>query len=259
MYDFLKELVSSLLMPLPFFGALALLGFLLIAVKRVRVGLVISFTAFASLLLLAWSPVADSLIDRFESDYPAVVMPSFEGEVTIVVLGGGWQPNIDAMANSQLSESSLARLVEGVRLYYAVPNARLVVTGTSRKVEIDPMAWGYRDAAISLGVPSDNIVVLDKPTDTGLEAKAVKRWLLESGANPDNLILVTSASHISRAMMHFKSAGLTPLAAPTHFLAKRGVGAGFQYWVPSANNLKQSERAWYEFLGLLAVEFEHKI
>lgn len=257
MYDFVKVIVSSLLMPLPFFGGLILLGLLFALLKRVKTGLFLSFSGLFSLFLLSWSPVADLFIDRFESEYPVVTVPSFEGEVAIVVLGGGWQPNIDASANSKLGESSLARLVEGVRLYYVLPSARLVVTGTSRNAEIDPMAWGYRDAAISLGVSPDKITVLDKPTDTGLEARAVKQWLDESGVNPDNLILVTSASHISRAMLHFKSVGLSPLPAPTHYLAKRGVGAGFQYWVPSAGNLKKSERAWYEFLGLLVVKFEH--
>jgi uncharacterized SAM-binding protein YcdF (DUF218 family) len=149
-------------------------------------------------------------------------------------------------------------LVEGIRLLKLLPNARLLVSGASRDKAIAPVAWGYRDAALALGVAPDQIVVLDTPVDTGGEAKAVKSWVVAQGANSlssSRLILVTSASHIPRAMRHFESAGLHPLAAPTHYLASRGTGLG--YWVPSAENLKKSERAWYELLGLLAVKLEH--
>jgi uncharacterized SAM-binding protein YcdF (DUF218 family) len=142
--------------------------------------------------------------------------------------------------------------MEGVRLWRQRPALPLVVTGASRDPEREPVAQGYVEAARQLGVPPARLQVLDTPTDTGLEARAVGEALGEGA----RVILVTSASHMPRAMQHFRRAGLQPLAAPTHFLAERGMTNSLGYWVPSATQLHKSERAIHERLGQLAVALE---
>ncbi|XKH61820.1 YdcF family protein [Halomonas sediminis] len=91
------------------------------------------------------------------------------------------------------------------------------------------------------------------PNDTIAEAKAVQALLGEDA----QVLLVTSASHMPRAMRHFEVAGLAPVAAPTHFLANRTEGFGLAYWIPSARELRKAERAIYEALGLFAIQWEH--
>jgi uncharacterized SAM-binding protein YcdF (DUF218 family) len=56
--------------------------------------------------------------------------------------------------------------------------------------------------AESLGVPRSEIIVLDKPKDTEEEAAAVKQAI---GDAP--FLLVTSASHLPRAMIFFAMPG----------------------------------------------------
>jgi len=102
------------------------------------------------------------------------------------------------------------------------------------------------------GVPNDRLVVLDTPTDTGQESRAVRKALGEGAA----LVLVTSASHMPRAMAHFRAAGLAPVAAPTHYLAGNDSTDDLSYWVPSAKNFRKTERALYETMGRLALRFE---
>lgn len=68
--------------------------------------------------------------------------------------------------------------------------------------------------AQSLGVPRSDIITLDKPKDTEEEAAAVKQAI---GDAP--FLLVTSASHLPRAMIFFQHAGLNPLPAPANQLA----------------------------------------
>lgn len=58
------------------------------------------------------------------------------------------------------------------------------------------------EVAESLGVPRSDIIVLDRPKDTEEEALAVKRAI---GDAP--FLLVTSASHLPRAMIFFRHAG----------------------------------------------------
>ena len=64
-------------------------------------------------------------------------------------------------------------------------------------------------------------------------------------------LLVTSASHMPRAMMLNRKAGLNPIPAPT---ARRAAGTTLKsdpaFWLPSAGALEMSERAIHEYLGI---------
>jgi uncharacterized SAM-binding protein YcdF (DUF218 family) len=100
--------------------------------------------------------------------------------------------------------------------------------------------------AESLGVPANDIVKLDLPVDTEEEATQVAQLV---GQQP--FILVTSASHMPRAMRFFEAKGLHPIPAPANQLA---ITTPMQTWdkiLPSAMFLSHTERAWYETLGSL--------
>lgn len=253
MYDLLKILVAQLLMPLPVMLSLLCLGLLLVWAGWRRRGLGLSAVVLFSLLLVSWAPVADRLLAPLEAQYTALHELPVESDLAaVVVLGGGWHADAPWSITGKLSESSAIRLMEGVRLWRQRPALPLVVTGASRDPEQPPVAQGYAEAARQLGVSPARLQVLDTPTDTGLEARAVREAMGEGA----RVVLVTSASHMSRAMQHFRRAGLQPLAAPTHYLAERGSTNSLSYWVPSAAQLHKSERAIYERLGQLAVYLE---
>lgn len=266
MYDLIKVMAAALLMPLPFLLLLTCLGWVLLVFVWRRFGLLISVAGLVGLVLVSWAPVADRLLAPFESQYAALKDQAVIADMDyVVVLGGGWDSLAqERPAGMRLSESSTARLFEGLRvveLARVVGNldAKLVVSGASRLDE-PPVAWGYRDAALGLGFNRERLVVLDRPTDTGAEARAFAAWLRAQGVKDLTTVrfaLVTSASHLPRAMRHFEQAGLQPIAAPTHFIAFTGNPAHLSYWVPSASHLRKTERAWYEFLAGLVVKAEH--
>jgi len=166
----------------------------------------------------------------------------------------GWEPEADWPAGTRLNDRSVHRLMEGLRLLEALPEATLVVSGGSRDASRLPVALGYAQAAQALGVPAARIVVLDAPVDTAQEAYAVRAVL----ADGQRFFLVTSASHLRRAVRHFERAGLAPIASPTHVLTGRGQPARLSYWVPSSDALRKTGRAVYEYLGLLALEWDHR-
>lgn len=258
MYDFIKVSVAALAMPLPISMAIMLLGAMFLIMRRNALGWSLSFGGLLLLGLLSWAPVADRLLAPFEQSAPMV---SAEQDWDyIVVLGSGWDTRAEHRpASMRLTESALTRLVEGIRLWRQAPNATLTVTGASRLDEA-PMAWGYRDAAVELGVPLTSLWVLDQPTDTGKEAREFAKKLAQevSGDHASlRIALVTSASHLPRAMRHFQAVGLNPVAAPTHFLSYAQNPAHLSYWIPSAIHLRKTERAWYEFLASFWVRFEH--
>lgn len=258
MYEGLKTVVATLIMPLPMLTGLALLGALLLASGRRRLGGRLVAGSVLLLVLLAMAPVADRLLEPFEWQHPALTaLPRDPPVAAVLVLGSAWSPKLPAPAVTRLDQSAALRLLEGLRLIrQAPPETVLVFSGASRQGDTTPIAHGYRAAAIELGIPAARIVVLDTPLDTSGEALAMRQWLRERGRPDARFALVTSASHMPRAMRHFQGAGLAPIAAPTEFMTGRGGAGNARYWVPSPQNLRKTERAWYEFLGGITAGFE---
>lgn len=255
MYGLIKVLTVALLMPLPLFAGLILLGLGLFWWRKLRVGLWFSFLGLMGLLLASWAPVADRLIDNIESQTLSTrVLPKVD---YIMVLGAGWKDLGDLSATQKLSDSSARRLMEGLRLAHEQPQAVLVVSGASRLANELPIALGYQQAAQELGIAAERIRVLDTPVDTGQEAKALVH-LLATENNPNAVVaLVTAASHMPRALAHFQNQGIQVLPVATQYMAYDTRADHLSYWIPSAHHLRKTERAWYEWLAMRAVRFEH--
>jgi uncharacterized SAM-binding protein YcdF (DUF218 family) len=178
---------------------------------------------------------------------PVLEVGVLKDVAALVVLGAGLEPEADWPAGTRLNDGSVHRLMESLRLLQGLPEARLGVSGGTRRAGEVPVAQGYAAAAQELGVPAERIGVLDTPTDTAQEAYAVRDFL---GTEPQ-FVLVTSVSHMQRA-------GLAPIPSPTHFRTGRGRPDWLSYWIPSSGHLAKTERAVYEYLGLLALELNHR-
>lgn len=247
-------------MPVPLASMTALLGLVLLLAGCGRVGRRLMAGAALFILILAWLPVADGLLAPLENAYPPLLNPQTVPKVdAVVVLGGGWSPDPERPITSQLSQGSAIRLFEGLRLLRSFPEAKLVLSGGSRHADWTSNAQGYAEAAQDMGVPTSSIIKLDTPLDTAQEADAVQEAFAALGAPapPGRIVLVTTAAHMPRAMLHFRAAGLAPTAAPTQYLTSRAKHTNIVSWLPSTTNLEKSERAWHEYLGLLAWRVEH--
>ena len=90
----------------------------------------------------------------------------------------------------------------------------------------------------------------DKKPTQQKEIKAVNQdSLFEELLKNEPFILVTSASHMTRALNFFKQEGLHPIPAPTNHLAN---GKYLNYTdFFSATALKKSHIIWHEYLGLI--------
>ncbi len=162
----------------------------------------------------------------------------------LVVLGGGYTWNPEWAPSSNLINNSLPRLTEGIRLWQANPGSKMIFTGAAAKTNPVSTAEAGARVAESLGVPRSDIIVLDRPKDTEEEALAVKRAI---GDAP--FLLVTSASHLPRAMIFFRHAGLDPLPAPANQLAVTSPLNPWERAIPSPVWLMHSDRVGYETLG----------
>jgi len=133
--------------------------------------------------------------------------------------------------------------VEGIRLAQLNPEALLVFSGYGG-VDAHTAAEVNRSLAISLGVDSTRIYTFPGPRDTRDEARAISPLVRDRP-----FALVTSATHMSRAMAIFSDEGMNPTPAPTGHLVRSDGELHFLKALPSSSNLRSSRQLWYEFLG----------
>lgn len=254
LYPVLKSVAATLLMPFPVFLSLVVLGLGFFAFRRPVRGTMAVLAGCVLMVAASIYPVAESLIASLEDRYPPLAdsdVPDVVG--AIVVLGGDWRPDPDWPISAQLNAVSVVRLLEGVRLALARPEAVLIVSGGSGHELRLPVALGYARAAAQLGVATERIMVVDTPRDTAQEAMAVAERIDGDQA----MLLVTSAWHMPRAMRHFQHVGLDPIPAPTQRQSHRSDGNGWSSWLPDSSHLANTEVAVREYLGLLVWRWEH--
>ncbi|MEX0371826.1 ElyC/SanA/YdcF family protein [Spiribacter roseus] len=257
---FFTKLAGALLKPLSLVVIALLVGLLMAAFTRFRrTGLALMGVTTLALALISWWPVSNSLMAPLESGYPplAVSTPAEPTEqmlpqdvAAIVVLGGGAVDDPSLPVSAQLSATSLQRLIEGIRLWRMRPDALLITSGALPRGR--SQAAIAADMAVALGVPRGQIRMLPAARNTEEEAAAYAEWVNTRDDNTAGLrqpLLVSSASHLPRAIAAFDHEGIEPRPAPT---AHRAVPEQFARpgdFAPSADDLRTTEAAWHEYLG----------
>ncbi|WP_261858028.1 envelope biogenesis factor ElyC [Photobacterium sanguinicancri] len=239
----LKKLISALLMPLPAMLILGLLGLLVLWFTK-RKGFA-SFLLTLSLLgifLFAFQPIATELLKPMERKFKPFI-PNEQPIDYIMVLGSGHVIDHEMPITSQLSRTALMRLTEGIRIHRLYPSAKIILSGYGGGSDTS-QARMMAKVALALGVNKTDILLLETAKDTWEEA-----FQASSVVGSKNLVLVTSASHMERALFEFNEAGLQPTPAPTNFLATRNIEQPWAKYTPQAKYLEQTERYWHETLG----------
>lgn len=242
---FLRKLVAMVVMPVPAVFVLLVAGLVLGWRGRERWGR----RLVAAGLLLFWAascmPLARAAVAPLESAYPPFPGDSVE---VVVVLGGGHAsaPGIPVTAIPEAQ--SLYRIAEGVRIAGAQPWTTLVVSAYGGS-DPRPHAEVAREVAMALGVDSARIHAEPRARDTAEEAE-----LLEPLLRGRAFALVTSATHMPRAVSIFRDRGLEPIPAPTGHLSKDPPGFGWRDLVPRSDALDLTRAAWYELLARIWAE-----
>ena len=201
------------------------------------------------LLLIGMTPLSTWLAYRLEYKYSVLFDPSTYKDsprpVQIMVLGGGMIIDPGLTPADQLSPDALNRIVEGVRLFYQVPGARLVTSGYSRN-GIRSQADILASTAVGLGVNPVDTLWLPDPTTTREEAAAYRARFGDS----TQIILVTSAIHIPRAMGWFQYQGFNPVPAPANHMVKISPDRWTYDWWPSYRKITLMGKVFHEYAGL---------
>ncbi len=241
----LRKIISILVLPLNLCLLALLLGVFLISfTRRQRAGKTLIGAGVLILLLFSLSPISNRLIGSLELRYlPLSTESVIQSNIQwIVVLGGGHNSTLPEGA--QLSQSSLARLTEAIRIYRAKPGRKLILSGGA---VFDPLpnAMAMFTTARMFGINEKDMFMESESWDTEQEARLIAPRLKR-----EPFYLVTSASHMPRSMALFLKQGTRPIPAPTDFVYQPNHVPLLLKLLPSSNAFQQSERALREYLGL---------
>jgi uncharacterized SAM-binding protein YcdF (DUF218 family) len=225
---------------------------ILVVIGKKKGAAFLSLGAAVILALLSMNPVSDLLLSPLENAYPVLDFQKADiAKLThIVVLGGGMvDRSPEENMKGSLGPDSMKRLSYGVRIasYLEKP---LIFSGGRAFGEpgLEPEAATAERylAETKAGVPT---LFEDQSRTTWENARFVREKY-----KVVNVVLVTSAYHMPRAMLSFKKNGMNPIPAPTDYMANRSA-YGYNDYLPSIGALVKSWTALHEYAGMVSYIF----
>lgn len=237
---FLKKLISFFLEPFGMVATLFVLGLYFLYINRSKLAKQFLSASFLLLFLFSYPPFSNFLVKNLENQYPKY---DYKTEIEYIhVLGNGHNTDKTQPISSNLNTTSTKRVLEGIIIHKQTPNSKLIFTGYSGSTDTSNAKMNAILASV-LGIKDEAMIINGKPVDTREEAAFTKTIV---GDKP--FALVTSATHIPRAMMIFRSFGMNPIAAPTNYYKEDFRG---YFRKPSARYFFISTVAVHEYLGMV--------
>jgi uncharacterized SAM-binding protein YcdF (DUF218 family) len=243
----LTKVLTQLAYPLSLALGLGALSLGLLLRGRRRAAAAALTLALVGLWLCSAPVTGWRLVDRMESAYPPVSPEQSPTAGAIVVLGGGVDPPAPPRHWMDLS-SSADRVLHAARLYRAGKAPWVIVSGgnpwgAADESEAEAMAslleeWGVPRTAILLDLQSRN---------TWQNALAVRELLARHDLR--DVLLVTSALHMRRALETFRRMGIDADPAPTDYDVWHAPASELLSWLPDARVLERVSLALKELLG----------
>jgi uncharacterized SAM-binding protein YcdF (DUF218 family) len=242
--------------------ACVLLGLALWLRRRPRVRTAAVCGALALLWLGGNRIVAMLLLGSLEQRYlPSAAVQAYEVRAdAIVVLGGATRAHTYPRASAELNEAGdrllyAARLYrQGVAPYVLLSGGRAQIVGAASVPEAETMA----EILVELGVPREALWL--EPVSRNTHENAVETLAILQEKGLDRIVLVTSASHMPRAVAVFAKTGLEVIPAPTDFYVAQEDWAYYtrlnpliqlNNLLPRASDLERTSRALKEYVGIL--------
>jgi uncharacterized SAM-binding protein YcdF (DUF218 family) len=250
---FLGKLAAQLVLPLSAAVALMALAGVGLALRRGRSAALLLGAALALLWGSSSPPLAERLVSSLERSHPPVPLATLPKADAILLLGGGTRPALAPREFPEVSEAG-DRVLHAARLFRAGKAPIVVVSGGRLPWQTHgpAEAEGMSALLLELGVPPEAIVREDGSTNTHENCLRSKPLLDARGAH--DVLLVTSALHMRRALATCRTAGLAVRAAPADFLvADAGPRTGLDL-APDPEALAFTHFALRERLGFWVYE-----
>ncbi|MFG1371208.1 YdcF family protein [Xanthobacter oligotrophicus] len=230
---------------------LAVLGLVLLAVRRRGLGIGLMVTAVAGWLVFGFSPAALYMLSPLEERFPL-----FKDDGTpvtgIIMLGGSERPEIGNARGVPTFGEAGERPIAFAALSRRYPQARLAFVGGSGllfpsgdAVEAHMIRMSLPD----LGIPEARVEFEPKSRNTAENAEFAKALLQPKPG--ERWLLVTSAWHMPRAVGCFRKVGFDVVPYPVDFQTA-GPDRLDQPFSRAADGLDKTDTGVREWIGLVA-------
>jgi uncharacterized SAM-binding protein YcdF (DUF218 family) len=246
----LSKIFWLVLNPENLFTFFVICGSILLFTRFRRTGRWFVSGASVFIVLVGIFPVGSWMIENLENRFPA--NPEIPEDIDgIVALGGTISSHLTASRKQPALGGGGERLTELVYLARRYPNARLIFSGGSGALIDDSLkeADAARLFFERMGLPK-NRITYERQSRNTLENALFSMQLAGDSARTGKWVLVTSASHMPRAMGVFRKAGWNIQAFPVDYDTdgQRHFRLGFH----PLSGLAKLNTASREWIGLLA-------
>jgi uncharacterized SAM-binding protein YcdF (DUF218 family) len=186
------------------------------------------------------------LIKPLEDQYPTIKISSavWQKADAIVVLACNHFDDEELPFVSRWPQCTMQRNLQAALMYKEKKLPIYLAAGILNKLDSKSQAEYNKAFLVRLGVNADDIFIFPQGHDTESEVDALAPHLTSK-----YVALVTSASHLPRAVQYFTLHGIDVLPIPVEHLSRKNVS--FTIGLPNAFSLYRSERAIHEYLGLI--------
>ncbi len=202
---------------------------------------------FTFALLVTWllsiPAVSQRLMDAFQNDYPALETMPPDADIIVALGGGTLIGGREYGLGGQPGPAMVERLVYAAYLARQYDLPVLVSEARTRNERRSKTHTGERFLKKVLGVKQ--VIVEGRATSTFENAKFSSK-ILKNYKKP---VLVTSYSHMARAMESFMYFGVYPVPAPTGWDGEFSSVPAYWHWIPQPRALAQSYTALHELFG----------
>ncbi len=234
------KILQQLLLPSSFVLLLTLIGlFFWLVLKKNKLGKILIATGLSFYYLFSITPVSNFLLSPLEEKYSPLGLEDMKEAKNLVLLLGGAEA--DVLRGSEVIRISNLKNHE----------IKVIVSGTNPLLPTSEEALGVKRFFVNRGLPQDNILIDGNSRNTWESIRNVEEMVRE-----DPFFLVTSAYHMKRALKEFEKIEASPIPAPTDFKVKTGKYTALDFF-PDAHNLKNSDIALHEYLGMIWYSFAY--
>ena len=250
MFLFVSKTLGALLTASNALIVVALAGAIALLFRRKQLGTALVWTAALGLVLLGWGPMGFILMRPLEDRFPRPPNDMLEPTGIIVLGGVVGAPTVPRGAIA-LSEDG-ERLSETATLAHRYPNARIVVSGGTfgSRSDADNEASISKRFLMNLGINESRISTESRSLSTAENAAFTRELVMPQPGQ--RWLLVTSASHMPRAVGTFRRVGFPVIPYPVGYTTAGLPGDYEVIRLNASTNLARVDAAVHEWLGLIA-------